>query len=96
MSLVLALVLAIASQAAAQSPLSDWMPGVATNYGGPSEGMDPNTPSYGLSNVSLTLLDVCMHAFFCARLPRPCIQAHLNHSWHVTAHTPCSANCTAA
>jgi len=38
MSLVIVLVLAAASQTTANTPLSDWMPGLATNYGGPSEG----------------------------------------------------------
>lgn len=52
MSLVIALVLAAASQTTANSALSDWMPGLATNYGGPSEGMNPNNPSYGLKDVS--------------------------------------------
>lgn len=54
MSLVIALVLAAASQTTANSALSDWMPGLATNYGGPSEGMNPDTPSYGLKEVSLS------------------------------------------
>ncbi|KAL3135114.1 expansin-like protein [Trebouxia sp. C0010 RCD-2024] len=52
MSLVIALVLAAASQTAANRALSDWMPGLATNYGGPSEGMNPNSPSYGLKEGS--------------------------------------------
>lgn len=52
MSMVIALILAAATQGTADTALSAWMPGVATNYGGPSEGMNPNTPSYGLSNVS--------------------------------------------
>ena len=63
MSLIVILTMAAAAQTAAQTALSDWMPGVATNYGGPSEGMDPNSPSYGLSNVSLTLFCTPMPAF---------------------------------
>lgn len=51
MLLVIALVLASASQTTAKNALSDWMPALVTNYGGPSDGMNPNTASYGLSNV---------------------------------------------
>ena len=69
MSLIIALVLAAAAQTTANSALSDWMPGIATNYGGPSEGMDPNTPSYGLSNVSQISV-CCSICFIC---PLTCI-----------------------
>ena len=68
MSLVIALVLAAVAHTTAQTALSAWMPGVATNYGGPSEGMDPNTPSYGLSNVSqksITLACPLTSSFTC-------------------------------
>ena len=50
--LAIAMLSATPSQGFAQVALSGWIPGVATNYGGPVNGMDPNTPSYGLSNVS--------------------------------------------
>ena len=50
--LAIALLLAIAPQGYAQTALSDWIPGVATNYGGTASGMNPNVPSFGLSNVS--------------------------------------------
>lgn len=56
MSLVVALVLAAAAQTTAQTALSDWMPGIATNYGGPSEGLNPEIPSYGLSNVGYPIV----------------------------------------
>lgn len=32
---------------------SAWATGIATNYGGPSEGKDPSSPSFGTSDVSL-------------------------------------------
>ena len=71
MSLLIVLVLAAATQTTAQTALSAWMPGVATNYGGPSEGMDPNAPSYGLSNVShipITLACLLTCPFICTCL----------------------------
>ncbi len=56
MSLVLIVLLAAVSQALAQTALSDWTAGVATNYGGPNDGDDPNTPTFGLLDVSAFLL----------------------------------------
>ena len=53
--LAIVLLLAFASRANAQTALSAWTPGVATNYGGTASGMNPNVPSYGLSNVSCVL-----------------------------------------
>lgn len=50
MSLVLIVLLAAASQGLAQTALSDWTAGVATNYGGPNDGDDPNSPTFGLLN----------------------------------------------
>ena len=47
------LVLTAAAHVQAQNALSAWTPGVATNYGGVSEGADPNAATYGLSSVSL-------------------------------------------
>ena len=55
MSLVLIVLLAAASQGLAQTALSDWTAGVATNYGGPNDGDDPNSPTFGLLNVSAFL-----------------------------------------
>ena len=52
MLLTLALLLAAASESFAQTALSDWTPGVATNYGGTASGQNANVASYGLSNVS--------------------------------------------
>lgn len=52
MSLILALLLAAASQGFAQTALSDWTSGVATNYGGPSDGDNPSVPTFGLLDVS--------------------------------------------
>ena len=31
---------------------SEWITGIATNYGGPSEGLDPGSPSWGTVEVS--------------------------------------------
>lgn len=50
--LAVALLLSVISQGSSQQALSDWTPGIATNYGGPASGMNPNSPSFGLSNVS--------------------------------------------
>ena len=58
MSLALVLLMAAASHVQAQTALSAWTPGVATNYGGVSEGDDPNTATYGLSSVSQQCLCV--------------------------------------
>lgn len=55
-SLVLIVLLAAASQGLAQTALSDWTAGVATNYGGPNDGDNPNTPTFGLLDVSIFLL----------------------------------------
>ena len=46
------LLLAATFEGHAQTALSAWTPGVATNYGGTASGMDPTQASYGLSNVS--------------------------------------------
>ena len=52
MSLALVLLLSAAATVTAQQALSAWNEGVATNYGGSSEGRDANTASYGLQDVS--------------------------------------------
>ena len=73
MFLAIAMLFATASQGFAQVALSGWMPGVATNYGGPASGMNPNTPSFGLSNVScpnLHLLSQTLCARSCTTFPR--------------------------
>ena len=78
MSLVLIVLLAAASQGLAQTALSDWTAGVATNYGGPNDGDDPNTPTYGLLDVSafflLTFFTCCSPGFSqLSGLPVSCI-----------------------
>ena len=52
MSLAVILLLAATANVHAQQALSDWMSGVATNYGGSSEGDSDQTATYGLSSVS--------------------------------------------
>ena len=37
--------------ALALQPLSDWIDGIATYYGGQADGMDPYSPSYGTADV---------------------------------------------
>ena len=59
--LAVALLLAIAPQAYAQTALSDWIPGVATNYEGTASGMNPNIPSFGLSDVSHLPQAICVY-----------------------------------
>lgn len=39
---------------AAAAPLSDWHSGIATNYGGAQDGMNPYDPSFGTQCVRLT------------------------------------------
>ena len=52
MSLAVMLLLAAAATVTAQEALSAWNAGVATNYGGSSEGKNADTASYGLQDVS--------------------------------------------
>lgn len=52
MSLAVILLLAATADVHAQEALSGWMSGVATNYGGSSEGDNDQTATYGLSSVS--------------------------------------------
>lgn len=35
-------------------PLSDWVDGIATNYGSSYDNMDPYSPSFGTKDVSLS------------------------------------------
>ena len=44
--------LGIVQSAGALQPLSDWVDGMATYYGGQADGMDPYSPSYGTADVS--------------------------------------------
>ena len=44
--------LVILQSADALVPLSDWVNGLATYYGGKADGMDPYSPSYGTADVS--------------------------------------------
>ena len=36
----------------AVTPISGWSYGIATNYGGPADGMSPYEPSFGTQDVS--------------------------------------------
>lgn len=40
------------SSSSSSAVSSGWVTGIATNYGGPSEGKDPYSPSFGTSDVS--------------------------------------------
>ena len=50
------------SSSSADSGSSDlpsaWTTGIATNYGGPSEGKDPSSPSFGTEEVSLPVFGI--------------------------------------
>ena len=35
----------------AVTPLGSWAQGIATNYGGAQDGLDPSTPSFGTKDV---------------------------------------------
>ena len=52
-----ALLLALAAllRSASGVPLSDWHDGIATNYGGAQDGMNPYDPSFGTKEVSTGL-----------------------------------------
>ena len=43
------------SLAEAVTAISAWNPGIATNYGGPADGMDPSSPSFGTLEVFVKL-----------------------------------------
>lgn len=43
--------LTLLHSASALQPLSDWIDGIATYYGGQADGMDPYSPSYGTADV---------------------------------------------
>ena len=46
-----ALLLAAAPLCDAVTALSGWTQGIATNYGGPADGMSPYSPSFGTQDV---------------------------------------------
>lgn len=52
MHLLSILLLAALSQGFAQTALSGWTSGVATNYGGPNDGDSPTEATFGLLDVS--------------------------------------------
>lgn len=54
--LAAALSLAAFPHCDAVTPLSGWTQGIATNYGGPADGMSPYSPSFGTENVSPLLV----------------------------------------
>ena len=64
MSSALMLLLTTAAAAVtAQEALSAWNEGVATNYGGSSEGKNADTASYGLQDVSNLPGAQCMQSY---------------------------------
>lgn len=69
MALVFALLLVAAPQGFAQTALSDWTSGVATNYGGPNDGDSPTTATFGLLDGACgygDLSDASAYPFFSA------------------------------
>ena len=65
-----ALLLALAAllRSASGVPLSDWHDGLATNYGGAQDGMNPYDPSFGTKDVSA---DILPYTSFTAALAMP-------------------------
>ena len=59
MHLLSILLLAALSQGFAQTALSDWTSGVATNYGGPDDGDSPTEATFGLLDVSTFVPHAC-------------------------------------
>jgi hypothetical protein len=43
----------LATRAAGVTPLSTWTQGIATNYGGAQDGLQPDQPSFGTIDVRL-------------------------------------------
>jgi len=58
----LLLALAAVARSASGVPLSDWHDGLATNYGGAQDGMNPYDPSFGTKEVSNKGIPVIEHA----------------------------------
>ena len=54
----LLLALAAALRTVSGVPLSDWHDGIATNYGGAQDGMNPYDPSFGTKDVRSSLMAV--------------------------------------
>ena len=52
----LLLALAAALRTVSGVPLSDWHDGIATNYGGAQDGMNPYDPSFGTKDVRSCLM----------------------------------------
>jgi hypothetical protein len=50
---VVLLLLATGATVLAQKPLGNWQNGIATNYGGAQDGMDPYSPSFGTKEVGI-------------------------------------------
>ena len=44
--------------AVAVTPISDWTSGIATNFGGPADGMSPYDPSFGTASVRVILFSL--------------------------------------
>lgn len=58
----LLLALAAALRTVSGVPLSDWHDGIATNYGGAQDGMNPYDPSFGTKDVRSLLMAPRGHA----------------------------------
>lgn len=74
----LLLALAAALQAASGVPLSDWHDGIATNYGGAQDGMNPYDPSFGTKEVGTLGLLTALCSLKAA-LRKSDVQALLNY-----------------
>ena len=59
MHLLSILLLAAVSRGCAQTALSAWTSGVATNYGGPDDGDSPTEATFGLLDVSTFVPHAC-------------------------------------
>ncbi len=53
--MALSMLTALAVPALGVTPLSTWTQGIATNYGGAQDGLQPDQPSFGTKDVSLPL-----------------------------------------
>lgn len=63
------------SDSGSSSLPSAWTTGIATNYGGPSEGKDPASPSFGTEEVSDCLPGFQTAAPVPSELPLSAVQA---------------------
>ena len=77
-ALRLSLLLLGSTALAAITPLGPWTTGIATNYGGAADGMDPYSPSFGTAVVRpcrhnvLGLKASCLHTQTAASVTATC------------------------